>query len=171
MGDANAKPSASPTLNLFGPGHLLLLDLCSTYYSNVIAILLPFHFIVLKFVNNSPVLCVLFFKKCLYVSFPYSLVLNLSQIPPQRAQQCCLLPAAVACCCLLPVPSHYLPLSWQKETKPTLLQHSERILNSCALLKIYSCNFNHTFMYRLDWWKNKLLLLLLLLLSIRSLAL
>jgi hypothetical protein len=45
------------------------------------------------------------------------------------------------------------------ETKPTLLQHSERILNSCALLKIYSCNFNHTFMYRLDWRKNKLLLL------------
>jgi hypothetical protein len=74
------------------------------------------------------------------------------------------LPAAVACCCLLPVPSNYLPLSWQMETKPTLLQNSERILNSCALLKIYSCNFNHTFMYRLDWWKNKLLLLLLLLL-------
>ncbi len=89
---------------------------------------------------------------------------TLSQIPPQRAQQCCLLPAAVACCCLLSVPSNYLPLSWQMETKPTLLQHSERILNSCALLKIYSCNFNHTFMYRLDWWKNKLLLLLKLLL-------
>jgi hypothetical protein len=62
VGDANAKPSASPILNLFGPGHLLLLDLCSTYYSNVTAILLPFLFIVLKFVKNSPVLCVLFLK-------------------------------------------------------------------------------------------------------------
>jgi hypothetical protein len=93
-----------------------------------------------------------------YVLFPYSLALNPQ--PNTTAESPAVLPVP------LTATYHLLPTTQLAVgDQPTLPQHSERSLNSCALLnKLYSCNFNHTFMYRLDWWKNKLLLLLLLLL-------
>ncbi len=99
------------------------------------------------------------------VHFPLSWSTRRPWVRGQTTDQTKLIATTAESPAVLPViPTNYLPLSWQLETNPTLLQHNERILNSCALFIIYSCNFNHTFMYRLDWWKNKLLLLLLLLL-------